>query len=68
MMKMMMKIERKNDENHKKCSKNHSSWQCLLGPKKSPRKSTYIGPKVHIVATWGTLKKLNFSTPLGDSS
>ena len=36
--------------------------------KKSPRKSTYIGPKVHIVATWGTLKKLNFSTPLGDSS
>ena len=46
----------------------HSSWQRLLGPKKSPRKSTYIGPKVHIVATWGTLKKLNFSTPLGDSS
>ena len=34
----------------------HSSWQRLLGPKKSPRKSTYIGPKVHIVATWGTLK------------
>ena len=49
-------------------SENHSSWQCLLGPKKSPRKSTYIGPKVYIVGTWGTLKKLNFSTPLGDSS
>ena len=48
--------------------KEHSSWQRLLGPKKSPRKSTYIRPKVHIVATWGTLKKLNFSTPLGDSS
>ena len=48
--------------------KEHSSWQRLLGPKKSPRKSTYIGPKVHIVATWGTIKKLNFSTPLGDSS
>ena len=46
----------------------HSSWQWLPGPKKSSSKSTYIGTKVHIVATWGTIKKLNFSTPLGDSS
>ena len=26
--------------------------------KKSPSKSTYIGPKVHIAATWETIKKL----------
>ena len=39
-----------------------------LGQKKTPSKSTYIGPKIHIVATWGTIKELNFSTPLGDSS
>ena len=45
----------------------HSSRQRLLG-QKSTSKSTYMGPKVHIVATWGTLKKLNFSTPLGDST
>ena len=29
----------------------HRSWQPLLGPKKSPSQSIYIGPKVHIVAT-----------------
>ena len=43
--------------------KKHSSWQPILGPKKSPSKSTYIEAKVHIVATWGTIKKLNISTP-----
>ena len=31
--------------------------------KKSPRKSTHIGSKVHIVATWGTIKRLNISNP-----
>ena len=36
--------------------------------KKSPSKSTYIGPKVYIAAAWETIKKLIFSTPLGDSS
>ena len=30
---------------------------------KSPSKSIYIGPKVHIVATWGTIKKFTISTP-----
>ena len=34
-----------------------------LGQKKSPSKSTYIGPKEHIVATWNTVKKFNISTP-----
>ena len=29
----------------------HRSWQPLLGPKKSPSLSIYIGPKVLIVAT-----------------
>ena len=24
---------------------------------------TYIGPKVHVVATWGTIKELSISTP-----
>ena len=46
----------------------HSSWQWLLGPKKSSSKSTNIGPKAHIVATWETIKKLKNNTPLGDSS
>ena len=41
----------------------HSSWQPILGPKKSPSKSTYIEPKVHIVATWGTVKQKNLTTP-----
>ena len=41
----------------------HSSCEQLLGPKKSPSKSTYIGPKVHIVATWGTGKQKNLMTP-----
>ena len=31
--------------------------------KKSPSKSIYIGPKVHIVATWGTIKKFDISPP-----
>ena len=31
--------------------------------KKSPSKSTYIGPKLHIVATWGTIKFFNINTP-----
>ena len=31
--------------------------------KKSPSKSTHIGSKVHIVATWGTIKRLNISNP-----
>ena len=43
--------------------KKHSSWQPILGPKKSPSKSTYIEPKVHIVATWGTVKQKNLTTP-----
>ena len=34
--------------------KKHSSWQPILGPKKSPSKSTYIEPKVHTVAAWGS--------------
>ena len=46
----------------------HSSWQWLLGPKKSSSKSTNIGPKVHIVTTWETIEKLKNNTPLGDSS
>ena len=25
--------------------------------------STYIEPKVHVVATWGTIKELSISTP-----
>ena len=36
--------------------------------KKSSSKSTNIGPMVHIVTTWETIKKLKNSTPLGDSS
>ena len=36
--------------------------------KKSSSKSANIAPKVHIVATWETIKKLKNSTPLGDSS
>ena len=31
--------------------------------KKSSSKSTNIGPKVHVVATWGTIKELSISTP-----
>ena len=35
-----------------------------LGQKKvQANLSMYIGPKVHIVDTWGTIKKLNISTP-----
>ena len=34
-----------------------------LNKKKCPSYSAYIGPKVHIVATWGTITKLNISTP-----
>ena len=36
--------------------------------KKSPSQSIYIGPKVHIVATWDTIKQKILTTPLGDSS
>ena len=36
--------------------------------KKSSSKSTNIGPKVHIVTTWESIKKLKNITPLGDSS
>ena len=36
--------------------------------KKSSSKSANIGSKVHIVATWETIKELKSSTPLGDSS
>ena len=32
--------------------------------KKSPGKSTYIEPKVHIVATWGTIKQKIFRRPV----
>ena len=35
----------------------------ITWPKKSASQSIYIGPMVHIVATWGTIKKLNISTP-----
>ena len=31
--------------------------------KKSPSKSTHIGSKVHIVATWGTINFFNINTP-----
>ena len=41
----------------------HSSWQWLFEPKKSSSKSTNIGPTVHIVATWETIKKLKNNTP-----
>ena len=34
-----------------------------LEQKKSSGKSTCIGSKVHIVATWETIKKLKNSTP-----
>ena len=36
--------------------------------KKSSSKSTYERPKIHILAAWGTINKLNFSIPLGDNS
>ena len=34
-----------------------------LDQKKSSSKSANIGPKVHIVATWETIKKLKNNTP-----
>ena len=46
----------------------HRSWQPLLGPKKSASQSIYIGPMVHIVATWDTIKQKILTTPLGDNS
>ena len=36
--------------------------------KKSPSQSIYIGPKVHIVATWNTIKQKILMTPLGNST
>ena len=41
----------------------HSSCQPALEQKKSSSKSTCIGSKGHIVATWETIKKLKNSTP-----
>ena len=35
----------------------------IIWTKKSSSKSTNIGPKVHIVATWETIKKLKNNTP-----
>ena len=35
----------------------------MLSPKEIPSKSTYIELKVHIVATWGTIKQKNLMTP-----
>ena len=40
----------------------HSSWQPILALEKSPSKSTYIESKVHIVATWGSVKQKNLTT------
>ena len=40
----------------------------ITWPKKSASQSIYIGPTVHIVATWDTIKQKILTTPLGDNS